>query len=1059
MLLVILVPLKGAEDALSGYFEGIYQVDRETLDSIKNDLLRTLLFVTLGITFTTLLMYPIILTLNRGLIKLSGDLLRGNLELMNVLGCAIAERDSDTNSHNYRVTYYALRLGEAIGLSPENMRGLIVGAFLHDVGKIGIRDPILLKPGKLTSEEFEVMKTHVSLGVDILSKSSWLSGARDVVEFHHERYDGAGYPQGLKGEAIPLNARIFAIADVFDALTSKRPYKESWPVLEAIVTLERDSGSHFDPQLVRVFSTIALDLYREMSCIEEHRMEAMLQRRIADYFLATAIDNRAKARGKSLDLGEDLKMATTIEPSTAKSSLYTCPMHPEIRESKPGSCPKCGMALEKIAGPVADSRTEYVCPIHPEVVREGPGNCPICGMALEPRSAEFETEDRELKDMSRRFWVSAALSLPLFVLAMGHDLYPAALPGFLDARLLPWLQLALATPVVLWGGWPFFARGWVSLVNRSLNMFTLIALGIGVAWLYSLVATLAPGLFPATLHGAEGVVPIYFEAAAVITTLVLLGQVLELRARNRTGAAIKMLLGLAPKTARRVLEDGSERDVPLEQVQPGQVLRVRPGEKIPADGTVLEGTSAVDESMVTGEPIPVEKTAGSRLIGATVNGTGSLLLRAEKVGADTLLAQIVHMVGEAQRSRAPIQKLADTVAGYFVPAVVAIAVTTLIAWWVWGPEPRLAHGIVNAVAVLIIACPCALGLATPMSIMVGTGQGALAGVLIKNAEALEVLENIDTLVVDKTGTLTEGKPRLVSVVPTEGTDEADLLLLAAGLERGSEHPLAAAILQAADERGLRPAAVEDFRSLTGRGVTGQVEGHSVALGNPLLMGELGVEITSLADMAESLRQEGQTVMLVAVDGRLAGLLGVADPIKASTPEAIADLHGEGLLIVMLTGDHRITAEAVGRRLGIDRIEAEVLPDRKAETVKRLQGEGRKVAMAGDGINDAPALAQAEVGIAMGTGTDVAIESAGVTLVKGDLNGILRAVRLSRATMRNIRQNLFFAFIYNMLGVPIAAGLLYPWFGLLLSPMIAAAAMSFSSVSVIANALRLKRTIL
>jgi Cu+-exporting ATPase len=747
-------------------------------------------------------------------------------------------------------------------------------------------------------------------------------------------------------------------------------------------------------------------------------------------------------------------------PANVKAALkaptYTCPMHPEIRQSQPGSCPKCGMALEQMAEPSSQPRTRYVCPMHPQIVRDEPGDCPICGMALEPQTAEVETEDAELKAMEWRFWISAALSLPLFILAMGHDLYPAAVPDFLDARMQQWIQLALATPVVLWGGWPFFVRGWASLIHRSLNMFTLIALGIGVAWLYSLVATVWPGLFPASLRTLSGRVPVYFEAAAVITTLVLLGQVLELRARSRTSAAIKMLLGLAPKTARLVQEDGSERDVPLEQVQPGQVLRVRPGEKVPVDGTVLEGVSAVDESMVTGEPIPVEKTAGSQLIGATVNGTGSLLLRAEKVGSDTLLAQIIHMVGEAQRSRAPIQKLADTVSAYFVPAVVAIAIATWIVWSVWGPEPRLSHGIVNAVAVLIIACPCALGLATPMSIMVGTGQGALAGVLIKHAEALEILEKIDTLVVDKTGTLTEGKPHLISVVPAEDGEEGELLRLASSLERGSEHPLASAIVNAAEQRGIRAATVEEFQSLTGRGVTGKVEGHSVALGTALLMDDLGIQFGNLADRAETLRQEGQTVMLAAVDGRAAGLLGVADPIKHSTPEAIALLHEEGVNIVMLTGDNRRTAEAVARRLGIDRIEAEVLPDQKTAAIKRLQGEGRKVAMAGDGINDAPALAQAQVGIAMGTGTDVAMESAGITLVKGDLRGIVRAIRLSRATMRNIRQNLFFAFIYNSLGVPIAAGVLYPLWGLLLSPVIAAAAMSLSSVSVIANALRLKR---
>ncbi len=706
--------------------------------------------------------------------------------------------------------------------------------------------------------------------------------------------------------------------------------------------------------------------------------------------------------------------------------------------------------------PATGGSPVYACPMHPEVVRKEPGNCPVCGMTLEPRTADVETENRELKMMSRRFWAGVILSLPLFILAMGHDLYPSAMPGFLAGRTLPWLELALATPVVLWGGWPFFARGWASVVNRSLNMFTLISLGIGVAWLYSLAATLWPGLFPENLRGPSGEVPVYFEASAVITTLVLLGQVLELRARSRTGAAIKMLLGLAPKTARRVLEDGGEVDVPLEQVQPGDVLRVRPGEKIPVDGTVVEGTSAVDESMVTGEPIPVEKTADSRLIGATVNGVGSLLMRAEKVGAETLLAQIVHMVGEAQRSRAPIQKLADTVSAYFVPTVVAIAVFTLIAWFIWGPQPRLAHGVVNAVAVLIIACPCALGLATPMSIMVGTGRGAQAGVLIKNAEALEILEKIDTLVVDKTGTLTEGKPRLVSVATSGGTDERELLRLAAGLERGSEHPLASVIVKGAEQRDIKLPAVEEFQALTGRGVTGMVDGRKVALGNQAYMDELGVQTGGLAETAEKLRQEGQTVMFVVIDGRLGGLLGVADPIKGSTPEAIAALHREGLRIVMLTGDHRITAEAVAHRLGIDRVEAGVMPDQKAAAIKRLQAEGRRVAMAGDGINDTPALAQAQVGIAMGTGADVAMESAGVTLVKGDLRGIVRAVRLSRATMRNIRQNLFFAFIYNSIGVPIAAGVLYPAFGLLLSPMIAAAAMSFSSVSVIANALRLRR---
>jgi len=749
-------------------------------------------------------------------------------------------------------------------------------------------------------------------------------------------------------------------------------------------------------------------------------------------------------------------MATQTNLATGKSRMYTCPMHPEIRRSEPGSCPKCGMALEKITESVSESRKEYVCPMHPEVVRNEPGSCPICGMALEPRTVEFEADDHELKDMARRFWVGAMLALPVFVLAMAHDLYPVALPGFLDMRTLQWIQFSLATPVVLWGGWPFFVRGWASLANRSLNMFTLIALGVGVAWAYSVVASFWPGIFPTSMRGEAGSVPVYFEAAAVITALVLLGQVLELRARSRTSAAIKMLLGLAPKTARKVQENGSEIDVALDQVQPGDTLRVRPGEKIPVDGTVLEGTSSVDESMVTGEPIPAEKTVDSRLIGATVNGTGTLLMRAERVGADTLLAQIVHMVGEAQRSRAPIQKLADVVSSYFVPAVVGIAIVTLIVWWVFGPEPRLAHGIVNAVAVLIIACPCALGLATPMSIMVGTGRGAAAGVLIKNAEALEILEKVDTLVLDKTGTLTEGKPSLVSVIPIEGMTERDLLYFAASLERVSEHPLAAAIVAGTTERDIQLASVDAFQSLTGRGVVGKVDGHSVALGNQALMEELGVEVGRLAGTAENLRQEGQTVMYVALDDQVAGLIGVADRIKASTAEALAALHGAGMQIVMLTGDNQTTAKAVARKLGIDRVVAEVLPDQKAAVIKQLQNEGWRVAMAGDGINDAPALAQAQVGIAMGTGTDVAMESAGVTLVKGDLRGIVRAVKLSRATMGNIRQNLFFAFIYNILGVPLAAGVLYPSFGLLLSPIIAAAAMSFSSVSVIGNALRLNR---
>ncbi|HEV8642051.1 MAG TPA: copper-translocating P-type ATPase [Methylomirabilota bacterium] len=741
---------------------------------------------------------------------------------------------------------------------------------------------------------------------------------------------------------------------------------------------------------------------------------------------------------------------------TSQGRIYTCPMHPEVRQPGPGSCPKCGMALEPLGALEAAARTEYVCPMHPQIVRSAPGSCPICGMALEPRTVTGDEENAELKDMTRRFWVSVALSVPLLAFAMGDMLPGQPLRHGLSSRLIAWLQLILATPVVLWGGWPFFQRGWASIVNRSLNMFTLIALGTGTAWVYSVVAAVDPGIFPDSFRTHGGEVGLYFEAAAIITTLVLLGQVIELRARSQTSSAIKQLLGLAPKTARRLRGDGTEEDVSLDQVQPGDRLRVRPGERVPVDGTVLEGTSAVDESMVTGEPIPVEKTPGSRVTGGTVNGTGGFVMRAERVGSDTLLAQIVHMVSEAQRSRAPIQRLADTVSAYFVPAVVAVAVIAAIVWGLIGPEPRMAYALVNAVAVLIIACPCALGLATPMAIMVGTGRGALAGVLIKNAEALEVLEKVDTLVVDKTGTLTEGKPRLVSLVTAPGHSESDLLRLAASLERGSEHPLAAAIVAGAVERKLTLSVVNDFRSITGKGVAGRVEGRTVALGNRRLTEDLGVPVGDLAERADALRREGQTVMFVAVDGRVAGLVGVADPIKESTPEALRLLRESGLQIVMVTGDSRRTAEAVARRLGIEHVEAEVLPEDKSAVIKAMQHEGRRAAMAGDGVNDAPALAQADVGIAMGTGTDVAIESAGITLVKGDLRGIVRARRLSQATMRNIRENLFFAFIYNALGVPIAAGVLYPVFDLLLSPIIASAAMSFSSVSVIFNALRLRR---
>jgi Cu+-exporting ATPase len=712
------------------------------------------------------------------------------------------------------------------------------------------------------------------------------------------------------------------------------------------------------------------------------------------------------------------------------------------------------MALEPLKVEAPKEKIEYTCPMHPEIVRDQPGSCPICGMALEPRTVQAVEDNAELRDMKRRFWASVALTIPLLFIAMG-EMIGVHLEQFISPRSLGWLEMAIASPVVLWGGWPFFVRAWQSIVNRSLNMFTLIGLGVGVAYIYSLIAALMPNLFPESFREMGGRVPVYFEPAAVIVTLVLLGQVLELKARSQTGAAIRALLGLAPKTARRIREDGSEEDVRLDLVKVGDRLRVRPGEKVPVDGEVIEGASSVDESMVTGEPIPVEKRAGMRVVGATVNGTGTLVMRAERVGSDTLLSRIVQMVSEAQRSRAPIQKLADQVSAYFVPTVMIIAVITFVVWSLTGPEPRMAYALINAVAVLIIACPCALGLATPMSIMVAMGKGAQFGVLFKNAEAIEVLRQVGTLVVDKTGTLTEGKPKLVTVVPAEGWDEQNLLLLAASLERGSEHPLAAAIVAGAEERGVKLNLVESFESITGKGVKGNVEGRTVGLGNIRLLEELGVNPGDLAAKAETLRTDGQTVMFVTIDGRVAGLLGVADPIKQTTPEAIRQLHEEGIRIVMLTGDSRTTADAVAKKLNIDEVVAEVLPDQKVEVIKRFQNEGRIVAMAGDGINDAPALAAAQVGIAMGTGTDVAMESAGVTLVKGDLRGIVRARRLSRATMGNIRQNLFFAFVYNALGVPVAAGILYPFFHILLSPMIAAAAMSFSSVSVIGNALRLR----
>jgi Cu+-exporting ATPase len=751
-------------------------------------------------------------------------------------------------------------------------------------------------------------------------------------------------------------------------------------------------------------------------------------------------------------LGE--RPAATPSTPAEMEREYTCPMDPEVRQKGPGTCPKCGMALEPVDfAPV--TKTEWTCPMHPEIVRDEPGSCPICGMALEPRTVTLEDSNPELEDMTRRFRWSALITAPILAFMVSEFLPGQPLQRAVPHGWLNWIQLVLATPVVLWGGWPFFVRGWASVVNRHLNMFTLIALGVGAAYAYSVVATLAPGLFPDSFR-MMGEVAVYFEPAAVIVVLVLLGQVLELRARSQTSTAIRNLLGLAPKTARRIDPDGTERDVPLEDVQVGNRLRVRPGERVPVDGVLVDGGTTIDESMVTGEPIPVEKTTESTVTGGTVNGTGTFVMEARRVGSDTLLAQIVRMVSDAQRSRAPIQRLADTVSAWFVPIVIAVAVVTFVVWSQFGPEPRLAHALVNAVAVLIIACPCALGLATPMSIMVGTGRGAEAGVLIRNAEALETLEKVTTIVVDKTGTLTEGKPQLVTVEPLSNVDSTTLLRLVASLEHVSEHPLAAAIVGGARERGVALSEVRDFASVTGKGVTGTVDGRSVAIGNLRHVEALGLDPGVLRDRAEALRRDGQTVMFVAVDGRPAGLVGVADPIKATTTEAIQALHREGVKVVMLTGDNRTTAEAVARSVGIDAIEADVLPDQKAAVVKRLQERGERVAMAGDGINDAPALAAADVGIAMGTGTDVAMESAGVTLVKGDLRGIVRARRVSRSTMKNIRQNLFFAFIYNVLGVPIAAGILYPFVGLLLSPMIASAAMTFSSVSVIGNALRLRR---
>ncbi len=709
--------------------------------------------------------------------------------------------------------------------------------------------------------------------------------------------------------------------------------------------------------------------------------------------------------------------------------------------------------------PQASAATIYTCPMHPEIRRTQPGSCPICGMALEPVDPTHDTgPNPELRDMTRRFWIGAVLAVPVVVLEMGAHVPGLNLHHYVPPQISRWIEFALATPVVLWAGWPFFERGWASVRNRSLNMFSLIALGTGAAYLYSLAATFAPALFPASLQDG-GIVPVYYEAAAVITVLVLLGQVLELRAREKTGSAIRALLNLAPKTARRIHDDGQDEEVPLDQVHVGDRLRVRPGESIPVDGIVIEGRGAVDESMVTGESLPVEKAPDATVIGGTINGTGSLVIRAEKVGADTMLARIVSMVAEAQRSRAPIQRLADTVSAWFVPAVILVAIATFVAWMIWGPPPGFAYALVAAVSVLIIACPCALGLATPMAIMVGIGKGATAGVLIKDAEALERLERIDTLVADKTGTLTEGKPRVVAVVTAEGFNEATVLAFGASLERSSEHPLAAAIVASAKERGVELNDAAGFASITGKGVTGTIGGRAVAVGNATLLKDIGVESAQLESRADKLRRDGATAVFVAVDGRPAGIIAVADPVKATTPGALASLRADGLRIVMLTGDNRTTAQAVATKLGIADIEAEVLPEQKGAVIQRLRGQGRVVAMAGDGVNDTPALAAADVGIAMGTGTDVAIQSAGVTLVKGDLAGIARARGLSRATMRNIRQNLVLAFVYNALGIPLAAGILYPAFGLLLSPIVAAAAMSLSSVSVIGNSLRLRFTAL
>jgi len=814
-------------------------------------------------------------------------------------------------------------------------------------------------------------------------------------------------------------------------------------------------GAHkpVDPEAGRTGATSALvrDPVCGMTIPPESAAGTHQHAGMTYYFCSTSCLDRFKANPEAF-----LQPSAMTDRAPAPAGTqYFCPMDPEVRQDRPGSCPKCGMALEPDLSTAPATRVEYTCPMHPEIVRDEPGACPICGMALEPRTVAIEDGPTpELVDMTRRMWIGALVGLPVFLLTMGDMVFGMGLGGRIDPRITNWIGLVCATPVVLWAGWPFFQRGWASIVNRHANMFTLIALGIGAAYVFSLVATIAPRVFPEGFR-VHGVVETYFDTAVVITVLVLLGQVLELRARGRTSAAIRHLLGMAPKTA-RVVRDGQEIDVPITTVQVGDTLRVRPGEKVPVDGVVVDGRSPVDEAMVTGEPMPVEKEPGGKVTGGTINGTGSLTIRAERVGNDTLLAQIVRMVSEAQRTRAPIQRLADVIASYFVPAVIVVAILAFVGWAAWGPDPRLAHALLSAVAVLIIACPCALGLATPMAIMVGTGRGATAGVLIKNAEALERLEKVDTLIVDKTGTLTEGKPRLAQVTVVPPFTEQDVLRLAAGLEQASEHPLAAAIVAGARERGVQAPTAADFQSITGKGVVGRVDGRPVLLGNSALLQDNGIDPSSFAIDADARRREGQTLMFVAVDSQPAGTIAVADPIRSSTPEAIRSLHAEGLSIVMVTGDNKVTATAVASKLGIDEVIADVLPDQKREVVLRLQRDGRRVAMAGDGINDAPALAQADVGIAMGSGTDVAIESAGITLIGGDLRAIVRARRLSRATMRNIRQNLFLAFVYNALGVPVAAGILYPVLGVLISPIWASAAMTLSSVSVIANALRLRR---